>query len=89
MLGLDPTKPAHLDVTRTADGRYCVIFVRGGVSRRSYTRSLEQVMSQAQRVGDIVVRTDDLALRQRCQECGVALVGLSGEEAAHAVPGLV
>jgi rRNA-processing protein FCF1 len=80
MNGAKPSGPTFLDVTRTADGRYCVDFTRNGVSRRSYTPSIEQVIGQAQRAGNLAVRTDDLALRQRCQEAGVALMELSAKE---------
>ena len=79
MNGVKPS--TYLDVTRTADGRYCVAFTRDGVSRRSYTPSIEQVIGQAQRAGNIPVQTDDLALRQRCQEAGVAVIELSANEA--------
>lgn len=89
MQKVTPSGPAYLDVTRTADGRYCVAFTRDGVSRRSYTRSIAQVIGQAQRAGNLAVQTADLALRQRCQEAGVALIELSEEEASHAVSGLV
>lgn len=65
---------AHLDVTPTSDGRYCVVFVRAGVSRRSYAASLAQVIGQAQRAGVAAVRTDDPELRERCLELGVALL---------------
>lgn len=65
---------AYLDVTRTADGRYCVAYTGGGVSRRSYTSSVEQVIRQAQRAGGIPVRTDDEALRRSCQEAALPLV---------------
>jgi rRNA-processing protein FCF1 len=77
MNGVKPSRPTYLEVTRTADGRYCVAFIRDGVSRRSYTPSIEQVIGQARRAGNLAVQTDDLALRQRCQEAGVALVELS------------
>lgn len=76
-----PSGPAFLDVTRTVDGRYCVAFTRDGVSRRSYTRSVEQVVGQARRAGDLAVRTDDPTLRQRCYEAGVTLIELRAKEA--------
>lgn len=79
MNGTDPA--TYLDVTRTPDGRYCVAFTRDGVIRRSYTPLVEQVISQARRAGNLAVRTDDPALRQRCQEAGVALLELSVKEA--------
>lgn len=65
---------AHLVVTRTPDGRYCVAYTVGGVSRRSYTPSVEQVVRQAQRAGGIPVRTDDEALRLRCAEAALPLI---------------
>lgn len=80
MSGAEHFDRAYLDVTRTTDGRFCVAFVRGSFSRRSYTPSLDQVVAQARRAGSIAVRTDDLAVRQRCQEAGVALIE-SGAEA--------
>jgi rRNA-processing protein FCF1 len=78
---MKPSGPAYLDVTRTADGRYCVAFTRDGVSRRSYTSSIAHVSGQAQRAGHVAVQTEDLALRQRCQEAGVALIDLRTKEA--------
>lgn len=74
MSGAQAPARAYLDVTRVSDGRYCVAFVRGESSRRSYTPSVEQIVVQAQRAGSIAVRTDDPALRQYCQEAGVALL---------------
>lgn len=65
---------AHLVVTRTPDGRYCVAYTNGKLSRRSYTSSLEQVVSQAQRAGGIPVQTEDEALRQRCREVALPLI---------------
>lgn len=70
----DQAAVAYLDVTPTADGRYCVVFYRAGVSRRSYASSLPQVLGQAQRAGVAAVRTDDPGLRQRCEELGLALL---------------
>lgn len=64
---------AHLVVTRTADGRYCVAYIRSGVCRRSYTRSVEQVIRQAQRAGRLPVHTEDEVLRQRCHEAELPL----------------
>ena len=81
MSAAKPSMPPYLDVTRTADGRYCVAFTRDGVSRRSYTPSIEQVIGQARRAGNLAVRTDDHALRQSCQEAGVALLELFAKEA--------
>jgi hypothetical protein len=65
---------AYLAVTRLPDGRYCVAYTAGGISRKSYTPSLEQVVRQAQRAGGLPVRTDDSALRQRCQDAQLPLI---------------
>ncbi len=65
---------AYLIVTRTPDGRYCVAYTAGSMSRRSYTPLLEQVVRQAQRAGGIPIHTDDEALRQRCQDLALPLV---------------
>jgi hypothetical protein len=65
---------AYLVVTLEADGRYCVAYTDGGVSRRSYTPSLDQVIRQAQRAGGLPVRTDDSALRQRCLDAELPLI---------------
>jgi len=72
----DRTVPAsaYLVVTRMPDGRYCVAYTDGEVSRRSYTPSVEQVIRQAQRAGRIPVRTDDEVLRQRCQDVALPLI---------------
>lgn len=64
----------HLIVTRAPDGRYCVIYRNGGMSRRSYTPSLEQVVRQAQRAGGIPISTEDEALRQRCRDVALPLI---------------
>lgn len=79
MTGTPSAARAYLDVTRASDGRYCVAFVRGEFNRRSYTPSVEQIIDQAQRAGRIAVRTDDLALRQRCEEAGVELLERGSE----------
>lgn len=65
---------AYLMVTRAPDGRYCVAYIDHGVSRRSYTPSLDQVIRQAQRAGGIPVRTDDEELQQRCRDAALPLV---------------
>ncbi|GAB4433179.1 MAG: hypothetical protein OHK0015_21630 [Chloroflexi bacterium OHK40] len=64
----------HFVVTRMPDGRYCVAYTNGVLSRRSYTPSLEQVIRQAQLAGGLPIRTDDAALRQRCQEVALRLI---------------
>lgn len=69
-----PHDRAYLMVTRAADGRYCVAYIDGSVSRRSYTPSLDQVIRQAQRAGGLPIRTDDGALRQRCQDEALPLL---------------
>jgi hypothetical protein len=74
-----PAVAAQLDVTPTPDGRYYVVFTRAGVSRRSYAASLAQVVGQAQRAGVAAVRTDDPALRARCEELGLALLDADEE----------
>jgi rRNA-processing protein FCF1 len=68
-------------VTRLPDGRYCVAYTDGSVSRRSYTPLVEQVVRQAQRAGGIPVRTDDEVLRQHCREAAVPLIEWEGQEA--------
>jgi len=65
---------AYLEVSRLSDGRYCVAYTTGTVSRRSYTLSVEQVVRQAQRAGNIPIRTDDDALRQHCQDAALPLM---------------
>jgi hypothetical protein len=69
-----PSDSPYLLVTRTPDGRYCVDFTDSRVSRRSYTRSAEQVVRQAQRAGGIPVRTDDGVLRECCQNAALPLI---------------
>lgn len=69
-----PPAGVHLIVTRTPDGRFCVAYTNGEMSRRSYTSSLEQVVRQAQRAGGIPVQTEDEALRQRCQDVALPLI---------------
>ncbi|MBX0328606.1 hypothetical protein K2Z83_13050 [Oscillochloris sp. ZM17-4] len=61
-------------VTREPDGRYCVVYTNGEVSRRSYTSSLEQVIRQVRRAGGIPISTDDGALRQRCIDESLTLI---------------
>jgi len=65
---------AYLAVARLPDGRYAVSYTAGEVSRRSYTPSVEQIIRQAQRAGNIPIRTDDDALRQRCQDVELPLI---------------
>jgi hypothetical protein len=72
--GSTVSSQAYFLVTRLPDGRYCVAFTDGGVSRKSYTSSVEQVVRQAQRAGGLPVRTDDQELRQRCAECDLPLI---------------
>ncbi len=65
---------AYLNVTRLPDGRYCVAYTDGQVSRRSYTPSVEQVIRQAQRAGHLPIRTDDDVLRERCKDAQLPLM---------------
>jgi hypothetical protein len=65
---------AHMVVTLQPDGRYCVAYTDGAISRRSYTSSVEQVVRQAQRAGGIPVRTDDEVLRTQCRAAAVPLL---------------
>lgn len=81
MTRAEPSSNTYLEVTRTPDGRYCVAFTRDGVSRRSYTPSIDQVIGQARRAGGLAVRTDDQDLRRRCQEAEVTLLELGTKEA--------
>jgi hypothetical protein len=74
MTGAQSSARAYLDVTRAPDGRYCVTFIRGEFSRRSYTSSAEQIIGQARRAGNIAVRADDADLRQHCHEAGVTVI---------------
>ncbi len=72
--GSTTSSQAYFLVTRLADGRYCVAFTDGDVSRKSYTPSVEQVVRQAQRAGNLPIRTDDQELRQRCAESKLPLI---------------
>ncbi|NTW01102.1 MAG: hypothetical protein HGA19_07280 [Oscillochloris sp.] len=65
---------AYLIVTLQPDGRYCVAYTDGRISRLSYTPSLEQVIRQAQRAGGLPIRTDDAKLRQRCLDAALSLI---------------
>jgi hypothetical protein len=71
--GAQPDR-AHVTVTREPDGRYCVVYTNGGISRRSYTSSLEQVIRQVRRAGDLPIITNDGALRQRCVDESLTLI---------------
>jgi hypothetical protein len=65
----------YLDVVRLGDERYCVQFVKyGAVPRTSYTRQATAVVKQAQRAGNIPVRTDDAELRRLCRDQLVELI---------------
>lgn len=72
--GKTTASQAYLLVTRLPDGRYCVAYTDGGVSRKSYTPSAEQVVRQAQRAGGLPVQTEDLELRKRCAEAELPLI---------------
>jgi hypothetical protein len=66
---------AYLDVVRLEDGRYCVQFVkRGSVPRTSYTGQAGAVVKQAQRAGNIPIRTGDAELRRMCNDKQVELI---------------
>jgi len=65
----------YLDVVRQADGRYCVQFVKHGtVPRTSYTGQVGAVVKQAQRAGNIPIRTSDVDLRRMCRDQLVELI---------------
>jgi hypothetical protein len=65
----------YLDVVRLEDGRYCVQFVKGGaVPRTSYTGHAGAVVKQAQRAGNIPIRTADAELRRMCSDQLVELI---------------
>jgi hypothetical protein len=64
-----PRQTAYLDVARLENGRYCVRFVKDGlVPRTSYTNHSDAVVRQAQRAGNIPVRTVDAELRHLCRD---------------------
>ena len=66
---------AYLDVVRQEDERYCVQFIKyGAIPRRSYTRHAGDVVKQAQRAGNIPIRTDDAELRRMCHDQLVELI---------------
>ena len=65
----------YLDVMRLDDGRYCVQFVKqGAVPRTSYTGQADAVVKQAQRAGNIPIRTSDADLRRICRDQLVELI---------------
>jgi hypothetical protein len=65
----------YLDVVRLGDGRYCVQFVKHGVvPRTSYTGQASAVVKQAQRAGNIPIRTSDGDLRRMCRDQLVELI---------------
>ena len=66
---------AYLDVVRLGDERYCVQFIKyGAIPRTSYTRNVGDVVKQAQRAGNIPIRTDDAELRRLCHDQLVELI---------------
>ena len=69
-----PPVTAYLDVSRLPDGRYAVVYTAGTVRRRSYTPAVDQVVRQAQRAGNLPIRTSDESLRQRCQMAALPLL---------------
>lgn len=70
----------YLLVTKAPDGRYCVAYIDGSTERRSYATSADQVIRQAQRAGDIPIRTDDDTIQRRCQDLALPLI--AGAEGA-------
>ncbi|MFL5806746.1 MAG: hypothetical protein ACJ8CR_34090 [Roseiflexaceae bacterium] len=66
---------AYLDVVRLDDERYCVQFIKyGAIPRTSYTWHVGDVVKQAQRAGNIPIRTNDAELRRMCQDQSVELI---------------
>lgn len=65
---------AYLEVSCLPDGRYAVVYTAGVVRRCSYTPSAEQVVRQAQRAGNLPIRTNDETLRQHCQAVELPLL---------------
>lgn len=71
----DPSSvAAYLDVSRLPDGRYAVVYTAGAVRRCSYTPVVEQVVRQAQRAGNLPIRTDDETLREHCHTVELSLL---------------
>ena len=69
------TPDTYLDVGRMPDGRYCVQFIKdSAIPRKSYTSNAGDVVKQAQRAGDIPIRTDDEELRSLCHDRMVKLL---------------
>jgi hypothetical protein len=65
----------YLNVVRLGDGRYCVQFVKQGVvPRTSYTGQADAVVKQAQRAGNIPIRTSDADLQRICRDQLVELI---------------
>lgn len=70
-----PQPYAYLDVVRLDDGRYRVRFVKDGVPPRiSHTDDAGDVVRQAERAGNIPVRTEDAELRSVCDDRMVKLI---------------
>jgi hypothetical protein len=65
----------YLDVVRQGDGRYRVQLVKHGVvPRTSYTGQASAVVKQAQRAGNLPIRTSDADVRRMCRDQSVELI---------------
>lgn len=69
-----PPRP-YLDVVRESDGRYRVQLVKPGVvPRSSYTGQPSAVVKQAQRAGNLPIRTSDADVQRLCRDQSVELI---------------
>lgn len=69
-----PSRP-YLDVVRQSDGRYRVQLVKHGVvPRTSYTGQPGAVVKQAQRAGNLPIRTSDADVQRLCRDQSVELI---------------
>lgn len=69
-----PPRP-YLDVERQSDGRYRVQLVKPGVvPRSSYTGLPSAVVKQAQRAGNLPIRTSDADVQRLCRDQSVELI---------------
>jgi hypothetical protein len=65
----------YLDVVRLGDGRYRVQLVKHGTPpRTSYTGQPDAVVKQAQRAGNLPIRTSDDDVRRICRDQMVDLI---------------
>jgi len=65
----------YLDVVRQSDGRYRVQLVKHGVvPRTSYTGQPSAVVKQAQRAGNLPIRTSDADVQRLCRDQSVELI---------------